>query len=75
MNVQIVVTQHCSHCRNLEQELQDLGVDYQVLYVEEHPEVVNKFGIRHSPNVVVDERIIFRGQPTEAQLRQLLKLN
>lgn len=72
MHVQIIATRTCSHRPHLEQELRELGVAYEVLYVEEHPEVVTQFDIRHSPNLVVDGRVICRGQPSEGELRTLL---
>lgn len=72
MHVQIIATHTCSHCPNLERELRDLGVAYEVLYVEEHPEIVKQYAIRHSPNLVVDGRVVFRGQPTEEELRAVL---
>lgn len=74
MNVQIIATKQCMHRPSLEKELQDLHVNYRVLYVEEHPDLVERLGIRHSPNLVVDDQVAFRGQPTEAQLKQLLGL-
>lgn len=69
MRIKIVATHMCSHRPNLERELRDLGIDYELLLVEEHPEVVEKYGIRHSPNLVVDDQVVFRGQPSEGELR------
>lgn len=74
MKVQIIATRQCSHRPNLERELKDLGVDYEVLYVEEHPEVVARLGIRHSPNLVVDECLVYQGQPSEYEIRRILNL-
>ncbi len=74
MDVEIVATRGCRHRPNLERELQDLGVPYRVLYVEDHPELVEKYHIRHSPNLIVDGRVVARGQPCEATLRKLLGL-
>ncbi len=74
MNVQIICTHGCSHRHGLERELRDLGVDYELLFVEEHPEVAQKYAIRHSPNLVVDGKVVCRGQPTEGELRKLLGL-
>lgn len=74
MKVQIVCTHGCPHRQGLEQELRDLGVGYEVVFVEEHPEVAQQYAIRHSPNVVVDGNIVCRGQPTEGELRNLLGL-
>ncbi len=70
MKVTIIATRSCSHRPNLEHELRDLGVIYELLFVEDHPEVVTRYGIRHSPNLVVDGEVIFRGQPTESELKR-----
>lgn len=72
MRVQIVATHQCSHRANLERELSDLGITYEVLFVEEDPDLLSRYQIRHSPNLVVDGQVVCRGQPTETQLRDLL---
>jgi glutaredoxin len=72
MAVQIVATRDDHICPNLERELQALGVSYELLYVEEHPELVEQYKIRHSPNVIVDGELVFRKQPTEDELRSVL---
>jgi glutaredoxin len=71
MNVQIIATHTCSHRKNLERELQCLGIPYDVIYIEDDPDVMPRYQIRHSPNLVVDGRIVCRGQPTESQLREI----
>lgn len=68
MDVLIIATKNCTHRQNLEKELACLHIPYRVCYVEEHPDLVQKFNIRHSPNLVVDDQIIFRDQPTDTQL-------
>lgn len=73
MNVMIIATRSCSHCHNLERELRDLGVVYELLFVEDHPEVVARYDIRHSPNLVVDDTVVFRRQPSEAVLHELFR--
>lgn len=73
MKVQIIATHQCTHRDNLEHELSDLGVPYEVLYVEDNPELVTRHQIRHSPNLLVDDEVVCRGQPTESQLREILK--
>ena len=62
MNVRIIATHDCSHYRNLERELKDLAVVYEVLFVEDHPEIVERYSIRHSPSLVVDDEVVFRRQ-------------
>lgn len=69
MKVQIIATRQCTHRVNLEHELNDLGVAYELLFAEDNPDLVARHQIRHSPNLVVDDQIAFRGQPTEQALR------
>lgn len=71
MNVQIIATHTCSHRNNLERELQSIGVPYEVIFIEDNPEIIPRYQIRHSPNLVVDGRVVCRGQPSEAQLREI----
>jgi glutaredoxin len=68
MNVKIIATRACSHRPNLERELRDLGVSYQLLFVEDQPEIAERFNIRHSPNLVINGAVVFRGQPSESEL-------
>lgn len=70
MNVKIIATKSCSHCLSLQHELRDMNIPFEVLFVEEHPDVVVAYSIRHSPNVLVNDEIVFRGQPTALELRQ-----
>lgn len=71
MNIFIIATQGCSHCTNLKHELSDLGINCEVKFAEENPELVEKYQIRHSPNLIVNGEVIFRRQPTEAELKDL----
>lgn len=72
MDVMIIATKDCSHCINLTKELEDLGVDYRLVYADDDPDLVKKYNIRHSPNLVVDGEVKFRRQPTEDELRVCL---
>jgi len=74
MNVKIIATRSCNHRPNIEKELRDLGVDYEVIYAEEHPNITARYGIRHSPNIVVDDEVVCHGQPSEGELKTLLKI-
>jgi len=75
MNVKLIVTKTCSHCSNLKRELDDIGVRYKVVYIEDNPEFVADNNIRHSPNIMVDNEIVCRGQVTESELKKLLNIN
>lgn len=74
MNVKIIATKSCSHRPNLEHELQQLGVEYELIFVEDAPDVARQFNIRHSPNLVLDDEVVFRSQPSEAELKAALGL-
>lgn len=72
MKIELIATHGCSHRAGLEQELLDLGYHYDLLYVEEHPEAAARYGIRHSPNLVVDGKVVCRGPIPEGELRRLI---
>jgi hypothetical protein len=69
MKVQIIATRDCRHRPNLERELGELDIAYELIFVEDRPELAQRLDIRHSPNLIVDDRVVFRGQPSEADLR------
>ena len=73
MQLLIIATHSCSHYPGLERELQDLGYPYEVLFVAEHPELCAKYGIRHSPNLIVDGAVVCRGPMPEGELRQRIE--
>ena len=68
MDVMIIATKACTHRKNMEKELESLRVPYRVCFVEDCADLVQKFSIRHSPNLVVDDEVVFRKQPTEMEL-------
>ena len=68
MDVMIIATKACMLRAPLEKELIALQIPYRVYFVEDNPDLVQKFGIRHSPNLVVDDEVVFRKQPTEIEL-------
>lgn len=74
MNVMILATRGCSHSKNLSRELDDIGIEHQVCYCDDEPALVKKYGVRHSPNLVVDNEVVFREQPTEHELKLFFNL-
>ena len=74
MNVKIACTKTCSHRPNLEAELRALGIPYQLVFIEDEPNLVQDLGLRTSPNLLVDDVVVFRRQPTEDELRSLFNL-
>jgi len=73
MNVMIIATKGCSHCQNFSRELDDIGIEHEVKYAEDIPKICQSLNIRHSPNLVVDDFVIFRKQPTEIELREFFE--
>ena len=69
MDVMIIATKACTHRINLEKELECLHIPYRVCFVEDCADLVQKFSIRHSPNLIVDEEVVYRKQPTEVELQ------
>ena len=72
MNVMIIATKSCNHRSAMEHELQDLGVKYHVVYVEDDPKVVAKYAIRHSPNLIINDEVVCRRLPSEGELKTLI---
>jgi len=70
MNVVIMATKNCNHCENLSRELNDIGIEHYVIYCDEEPGLVQKYGIRHSPNLIVNGEVVFRRQPTVGELKE-----
>ncbi|MCK9530631.1 MAG: thioredoxin family protein [Gammaproteobacteria bacterium] len=73
MDVKIIATRDCTHRPNLERELRNLGIPYEFVCAEDHPEVAERYHIRHSPNLVIDDEVVFRGQPSEAEIKEVLR--
>jgi len=70
MRVQLLVTKTDYNLPNLENELIDLDINYEVEFVEDHPELVSALKIRHSPNIIVDGKLAFQRVPTEGELKR-----
>jgi len=70
MEVKIIAAKNCTHWTNMVKELNDLGIDHEIVYVEDHPDLCRELSIRHSPNLVVGREVVFRRQPSEAELRE-----
>lgn len=73
MDVIIAVTRSCQHCPILKRELDHMNIPYRVHYLEEHPEWVEKFDLKGSPNVIVDGELIFRKMPGLSEFRDYFR--
>jgi len=72
MKITLLTSEPCN-CIAVEKELQALGFAYERRYVEDEPEIAERFGIRHCPTLIIDEqRVVAIDEANAAQLRQLL---
>jgi len=70
MNVILAVTKNCRHCLMLKKELERIGVNYTIHYFEEHPDLVEKVNIKHSPLIIADDEVVFNGMPSISALEK-----
>ncbi len=74
MKVLVLATRGCSHCKTFSKELDEIGIEHEIHYCDDEPELVEKYAIRHSPNLIVDDEVIFFFFLTEHELRDFFKL-
>jgi glutaredoxin len=72
MNILIIATKSCHHRPDMESWLQQMGLDYRVAYVEDEPEQAERFQIQSSPNLILDEELVFEGMPSFPEFEQRL---
>jgi hypothetical protein len=70
MDVTLLVTKTDFSVANLRCEFANLGMPYHIEYIENNPELVVTHKIRHSPNILVDGKLIFRHQPSPSELKE-----
>ena len=71
MNIKIVATKTCSHRPNLEKQLQDAGLKYELQYFEDHPELIEAYNLKTSPLLIVDDKVVSVGMPEHSQIIEL----
>lgn len=76
MKVVILATRSCNHRLILEERLKSLGVPYEVKYLEDNPDLMKKYQVHHSPNIIIDGEAVFKARtgkslPTEGELAKL----
>lgn len=77
MDVVILATKDCSHRPMLEKKLNEMNVDYDLKFVEDDSKVVTEYQIRSSPNLIIDDKVVFRASPdtslpTDEELKNYL---
>lgn len=73
MKIIVFATKSCPHRPHMEGWLQELDLDYQLAYVEDHEEEAERYGVGHSPCLIVDDELVFQGMPSEAEFIERLR--
>ena len=71
MKIIIAATKTCNHRPILEEQLQDAGLQYEVMYFENHPELVEVYQIKTSPLLIVDNKVVSVGLPGNKKIMEL----
>ncbi|MBU1367983.1 MAG: thioredoxin family protein [Bacteroidetes bacterium] len=68
-------TKTCAYRKNLEKQLQDAGLEYEVMYFEDHPELIDRYKIKTSPLLIVDDEVVSFGKPEHNIITELKNKN
>ncbi len=72
MGITLFATRSCPHRPVMESWLRELGLEYRLAYVEDHEREADRYGVRQSPSLVVDDELMFRGLPSHGELKERL---
>jgi len=71
MEIIIGATKTCHHRPILEEQLQDAGLPYEVKFFEDHPEIIEKYHLKTSPLLIVDNKVVSVGLPGRKKIMEL----
>lgn len=71
MIIKIAATKTCTHRPKLEEQLQEAGLQYEVMYFEDHPELIKRYELKTSPLLIVDDKVVSVGMPEHSQIIEL----
>jgi predicted thioredoxin/glutaredoxin len=72
--VTLGVTKTCPHCQVLTKYFEEHGVPCKVKFIEEDPEFSQKHDLTRSPNVLVNDEVVYRGMPTPEELERIRQM-
>lgn len=75
MKITIAATKTCNHRPILEQQLQEAGLQYKLQYFEDHPELVEKYRLKTSPVLLVNDEVVSVGMPGQQKITELINKN
>lgn len=70
--ITLFATRSCPHRPAMERLLRELGLKYRLAYVEDHEREADRYGVRQSPSLVVDDELVFRGLPSRREFNEKL---
>lgn len=68
----VFATRSCPHRPVMESWLEELGVDHRLAYVEDHEREAERYTVRRSPSLVIDDELVFQGMPSKAEFGERL---
>lgn len=71
MKITILATKSCNFRPILEEQLQDAGLQYVTKYYENHPELVQKYHLKRSPVLLVNDEVVSVGMPEPKKITEL----
>lgn len=71
MKITIAATKADNHRRILEEQLQDADLHYEVMYFEDHPELIETYHLKTSPLLIVDDKVVSVGLPGVKKIMEL----
>jgi glutaredoxin len=71
MKITILATKDCNYRPILEEQLQDTGLQYVTKYFEDHPELVEKYRLKRSPVLLVNDEVVSAGMPEHSLIVEL----
>jgi rhodanese-related sulfurtransferase len=76
MGILIAATKTCPNRSVLENIFQNAWLPYKLIYFEDHPELLEKHNLKHSPLLIVDEKVVSVGMPEMEKINELtIKVN
>jgi hypothetical protein len=75
MKILLAATNTCQHRPLLEHALQIAWLPYKVIYFEDHPEILKKYQLQHSPLLIVNEKVKSGGMPGTDKINELIIRN
>ncbi len=73
MKIENLTTPDFSNCSDVEKMLDEMKDTYELIYVTEKPEYLEKYPIFTAPGIVINEKLEFTGVPKKEKLVEKIK--